>query len=76
MSCDVHTGDESGCVKCFESLMIDYEMAQERQLDRIADAFRDMKPEERKHSLDELATFMCLLCGQDAPCYCAPCYDE
>lgn len=51
-------------------------MTMERQIDDCVARVREMTVEERKAFLSLLAEDVCLLCGQDAPCYCAPCYDE
>lgn len=47
-----------------------------KQVEFIVALLRQMPEADRKRVLDEAGEFMCLLCGADAPCYCAPCYDE
>jgi hypothetical protein len=48
----------------------------EKQVEFIVALLRTMSMQDRKRVLDEADEFMCLLCGGDQKCYCAPCYDE
>lgn len=51
-------------------------MTAERTIDNCVAMVREMTAEERKAFISQLGEHVCLLCGEDAPCYCAPCYDE
>ena len=47
-----------------------------KQVAFIVALLRTMPVADRKRVLDEASEFMCLLCGEDQRCYCAPHYDE
>lgn len=51
-------------------------MTMERKIDECVALVREMNVEERKAFLAHLGEHVCLLCGEDAPCYCDPAYDE
>ena len=42
----------------------------------LANDVEELAPSLRKQFLQSLSETVCTLCGEDAPCYCAPCYDE
>ena len=48
----------------------------EKQTEFTVALVRNMTPAERAAMFASLAEHVCLLCGNDAPCYCAPGYDE
>lgn len=47
-----------------------------KQVEFIVALVRQMSVADRKRLLDDLGGEVCLLCGEDAPCYCAPGFDE
>lgn len=50
--------------------------AKENRVRAVLHLLQEMSDGDRARVLEGAREFMCLLCGQDAPCYCAPCYDE
>jgi len=65
-------GVPCGRLQCFYCSDLDME----EHVAGLVAKFVELKPEWRARFLHEASEVVCMLCGNDAKCYCAPCYDE